>query len=95
MKKLGSIAAGSLIALLGACGGSDPESTSGSAPGASSNCANPDLPAQAIDGSITDDIPTDFDPTAEPQQHTTLYITALLPPRCAPARFPMVLHSPG
>lgn len=58
------------------------------------SCSSP-LPASTMNGSITDSVPTDFDPTANPQPQSTIYFTVLLPPRCPGQTFPLVLHSHG
>lgn len=58
------------------------------------NCAEP-LPAQAIDQSIVENIPSDFDPTSNPTPTTKIFFTLLLPPRCPGDRFPVVLQSHG
>jgi len=68
--------------------------TAGAQAASAASCANPQ-PAATLNGSVTDDIPTDFDPTANPQPRTTIYFTVLLPPRCPGQTFPLVLHSRG
>lgn len=76
---LGLLAAGEL-----AGGGVTPSCTSGNT-----------LPAAVQDLAITDGIPTDFDPTANPAPQTTVHFTIMTPARCADSRFPLVLHSHG
>ncbi|MGH8455882.1 MAG: CocE/NonD family hydrolase [Stenotrophobium sp.] len=59
-------------------------------------CATP-LPPTAINSSITDNIPSDYDSTASPTPAatTTINFTVLLPSRCPGDRFPLILQSHG
>lgn len=62
--------------------------------GPDESCSTP-IPASTLNDSITDNIPTDFDTTANPQPHTTIYFTALIPRHCPGQTFPLVLNSHG
>lgn len=89
MKRIGLML--SVIVLLAGCSRSHGVS---SAAGETGNCANP-LPAQAIDQSVTENMPSDFDSTANPTPTTKIFFTIMLPPRCPGDRFPIVLQSHG
>ena len=85
----------SVIALLAGCSRSHDVSQSASGGnGGSSNCATP-LPAEAIDQSVINNTPSDFDPTSNPTATTKIFFTVMLPPRCPGDRFPIVLQSHG
>jgi len=79
-------------AVLAGCGGSS--NASHAVNGGGTSCANPS-PATVMNETLTDDIPTDFDPSANPQPQTTIAFSVLLPSRCPGERFPLVLHSHG
>lgn len=83
----------SVVMLLAACSRSSPVSPTASV-GSTGNCANP-LPAQAVDQSIIENIPSDFDSTSNPTPTTKIFFTLLLPPRCPGDHFPVVLQSHG
>ena len=57
-------------------------------------CSKP-KPVTTMNGSVTDNVPTDFDPTANPKPRTTVYFTVMLPKRCPGQTFPLVLQGPG
>jgi ABC-2 type transport system ATP-binding protein len=81
---------------LAACGGS-PNSSDDSGDGSGSvapTCASPTAPA-VTNGSLIVNLPSDFDPTANPTPTTTIYYTILTPARCPGASYPLVLHSHG
>ncbi|MDB5986373.1 MAG: hypothetical protein JWR16_1426 [Nevskia sp.] len=93
MRGLRTGAAGMLALLLVACG------SSSSADGnvfdkPTGVCASP-TPAGAVDQTITENIPSDFDPTANPAPTTTIAFSVLLPKRCPGDVFPLVLQSHG
>ncbi|TXH04198.1 MAG: hypothetical protein E6R07_09680 [Nevskiaceae bacterium] len=81
------------LALLAGCHGSG-HSASGNGGGTIGNCTTP-MPAQAVDQSIVENIPSDFDPTANPTPTTKIFFTVLLPPRCPGDHFPLILQSHG
>jgi len=81
------------IVLLAGCSRSHGVSSTASG-GETGNCENP-LPAQAVDQSITENIPSDFDSTANPTPTTNIFFTELLTPRCRVDRFPVVLLRHG
>lgn len=87
-----------LLCLLAACGGSSSSDAPAAAGGVSTppgtSCTNPE-PASTANQNITVNIPTDFDPTANPAQSTKVFFTILLPPRCPGETFPVVLHGHG
>ncbi len=99
------VKAGPAVALLavvalsgcsGGGGGGGDSSAGGPTPGAPATCASP-LPVQAVDHSLTVNVPSDLDPTASPTPTPTTVIdfTVLLPQRCPGQSFPMVLQSHG
>ncbi len=97
MKIRNSLLAAGLALLLAACGSSKPVASSGgsgSSGGPGSSCTNP-APAVASNQSITDNIPTDSDPTANPQPTTTIAFSVLVPPHCPGESFPLILQSHG
>jgi hypothetical protein len=97
-----------VVASLAGCGNSGGDTSaigSGSTPtnvitpGApTATCSTP-LPAEAISTgmSVTDQLPSDFDATANPTPTptTTINFTLMLPKRCAGDRFPLILQSHG
>lgn len=83
----------SIVVLLAACSRSTDVSPNTTVSG-TGNCSNP-LPAQAMDQSIVENIPSDFDPTSNPTPTTKIFFTLLLPARCPGDRFPVVLQSHG
>jgi len=83
----------SIALLLASCSRSHDVSSTIS-PGQTGACENP-LPAQAVNQSVVENIPSDFDPTSNPTPTTRIFFTLLLPPRCPGDRFPVVLQSHG
>lgn len=87
---------------LSACGGGGGSSSSTTGTGQdfvappTLQCATPMQP-MAVDLSVTDNVPSDFDSTATPTPTptTTIDFTVLLPPRCPGDHFPLVLQSHG
>lgn len=81
---------------LGACSGSISSPVAVATGGGGATCASP-LPPIAIDSSVTDNIPSDFDATATPTPTptTTINFTIMLPTRCPGDHFPLVLQSHG
>ena len=85
---------------LAACGsggsGGIAQPTGGTPPtgGGATDCAQP-LPAVAMDKSIVENIPSDFDPTANPTPTTKVFFTVMLPARCPGDHFPLILQSHG
>ncbi|MES2424681.1 MAG: CocE/NonD family hydrolase [Pseudomonadota bacterium] len=57
-------------------------------------CATP-LPPSVVNQTLTVNIPTDVDPTANPQPQSTIAFSLLLPKRCPGDQFPLVLQSHG
>lgn len=96
--------AGLIATVLAGCGGGSGSPAPGTPPPTTTppptaSCAAP-TPAQAIDQSITVDIPSDSDTAATnpPQTITptsTIYFTMLLPARCPGDAFPVILQSHG
>jgi pimeloyl-ACP methyl ester carboxylesterase len=102
MKVLRAGSAGLMALLIAACGSSH-SADSGTASGTSSSetsaaatasCANP-TPASAIDQTLTENIPSDFDASANPAPNTTIAFSLLLPARCPGDVFPLILQSHG
>jgi ABC-2 type transport system ATP-binding protein len=93
--KIGLAAALAGLLLCG-CGSSSPQGSPGAAAGdpLPSACSKP-LPATAVNESLVDPIPQDFDPSVDPAPTTTVFFTVLLPQRCPGETFPLILHSPG
>lgn len=94
-------AAAALLCALAGCGASSAPAggSTGGGGGSTTSCAAP-TPAQAIDATITDDIPTDTDTAATIPPRTisptsTISFTMLLPARCPGDRFPLILQSHG
>jgi ABC-2 type transport system ATP-binding protein len=83
-------------ALIAGCGSSDDPVAVVTPPGGGGggNCAVP-LPAKAVDQSIVENIPSDFDPTSSPTPTTKIFFTVLLPQRCPGDHFPLILQSHG
>ena len=82
------------VGLIGGCGSSDNNSTTTVTTPGGGSCATP-LPAQAVDQSIVENIPSDFDPTSSPTPTTKIFFTLLLPQRCPGDHFPLILQSHG
>ncbi len=91
-------AATSLIALSGCNNSANSPGGNFSAPGgpAAPRCAAP-LPVQAMDYTVTVNVPSDLDATASPAPTPTtdIHFSILLPERCPGDSFPLVLHSHG
>ena len=88
-----------MLAALAALGGLDSCGSSSTVAGIGAaaptgQCAAP-LPPQAIDASLTDNVPQDLDPRLSPAPATTVYFTLMLPQRCPGDRFPLILQSHG
>lgn len=88
---------------LAGCGGSSAPSASSVIAGGSgaaalgvvtNSCSSP-APPTAINQTITENIPSDFDATANPAPTTSITFTVLLPQRCPGDRAPIVLQSHG
>lgn len=91
------------VVLVGCSGSTAPSASSAPAEGGSAaaalgvvtnSCSSP-APPTAINQTITENIPSDFDPTANPSPTTSITFTVLLPQRCPGDRAPIVLQSHG
>ncbi|MFT5643709.1 MAG: ABC-2 type transport system ATP-binding protein [Janthinobacterium sp.] len=61
------------------------------------SCADGSAPiaAGASNGSVTENIPTDFDASANPAPTSTVHFSVLMPAHCRADTFPLILHSHG
>ncbi|MGH8461003.1 MAG: CocE/NonD family hydrolase [Stenotrophobium sp.] len=58
------------------------------------SCAKP-APASTMDATVTVNVPSDFDPTANPTPTTVVPFTVLMPQRCPSETFPLILYGHG